>query len=75
MNLAFVLIKDKKLSEKLSQGAQIITDNSCWSFSSSNPAAFSLMKFSATAKVECESSILWISFAYKERGNRPELVH
>lgn len=31
---------------------------------------FSLMKFSATVKVVCESSILWISFAYKEREIR-----
>lgn len=45
-------------------------DSSCSSFSSSDPAVFSLMKFSATVKVECESSILWISFAYKEREIR-----
>lgn len=52
VSLAFVIIKDKKISEKLLWGTQIISQTISPVLSHFQ-ASFGLMKFSATTKVEC----------------------
>lgn len=52
VSLAFVIIKDKKISEKILWGTQIISQTISPVLSHFQ-ASFGLMKFSATTKVEC----------------------